>query len=287
MPTHIRSSFDCDWGDPGAATEYQGHTNLREEAQRFHFSDLANLTVNIIPMDRGFSMVQVETQNGFSTSNAIRSNGDIAMADLRDIARLSADRMSQACRPSLEAGIMEKLVEENVRARERHLLDRKRHVTVMLDEASRQISDLGYWGTFMHSRDLVWGSMFGENEKPDKAEPIAALGAYPKIIEGAPFTAELLADTMRLWEESDRLSHCLYKSYSAAIRDGQYMAWHINGGKSKSGCTLGLRRKARGRKKFHPWILDQLKGNKNSDPRDGDMSKFCEHVIWCVNQVKP
>jgi len=158
-----------------------------------------------------------------------------------------------------------------------------------------------------HLVDVIYGHCKAK-PKPQKPEKFTwmEVKGVPEIIRGGPFTAHLLNDTMKLWEESEAMRHCIYKSYTEAIQAARYIAYHIDAKHlTKSGFTLGFRKKSKGVWGVSPammalgagavnyaeyeepkgWQIDQLKGKANSYNKDTALAAFCDVVMGRIDDV--
>lgn len=131
-----------------------------------------------------------------------------------------------------------------------------------------------------HAHDLWNGFIDGPREKPTEAVPVAAVQKYPKEITVGSCKAELLADTMQLWEESENMRNCVYKSYTNKIERGEYIIYHVTAVDFKaSGYTVGFS------KSDNRWVFSQVKGKANSrlEDRNGIIDNFIKHIAERLN----
>lgn len=130
-------------------------------------------------------------------------------------------------------------------------------------------------------------------------------GLPEEIILGE-FKARMLDDTMKLWQESEDMRHCIYKSYTDRIKAKGYIAYHIDAPRlTKSGFTIGFLQRETGRQVHghgiaarimrnnamksdgQPkvrWVMEQLKGKANSTNSDEALKVFTQFIEETVNQ---
>lgn len=140
--------------------------------------------------------------------------------------------------------------------------------------------------------------------RPDDPEPMEALAPYPKTIELGKHTAILLDDAGKLYDESDTLRHCIFRSYGHRIQRGDYIAYHIEGpGMGKNGATCGIvkhkqepvtyatrREVFRSKRKISnevSWRHDQTRGKGNSIPNMDKAMPFIDHIVKLCNEAMP
>lgn len=146
------------------------------------------------------------------------------------------------------------------------------------------------------------GVMFhprASNEKPDTVEQFEWMEPYVKThivdVEGKEFTAELITDNLRLWEEGRNMEHCIYWSYGKKVKSGNYCVYHISGPSlGKHGVTAGFSKGARGgwidpqtRKASEIetyWAVDQVRGKKNNIVSCTNLDGFVGIILVYLNE---
>jgi len=132
-----------------------------------------------------------------------------------------------------------------------------------------------------HAADLMRGRFTAKVPRDDM--PIPALADIKhRVIEHCGLKAELLDTTEKTWAEGDTMQHCFGKSYSQKVVAGDYIAYHISGGRlPKSGLTLGFS------KAGDKWAFDQIKGKKNDTAhcRHPEVLEMIEHVHKLIGKA--
>jgi len=161
----------------------------------------------------------------------------------------------------------------------------------------RDISAIAFRGDFAHEPP--------KPIRPKEAKPIEVLSPYPKEIELGKHKAILLDDDQKLYDESDNLRHCIYRTYSPRIERGEYIAYHITGpGTGRNGATCGIRKHKQEPIRYRPhhseilrsmrkiknkisWQHDQTRGKGNSIPNMDKAIPFIDHVVKLCNEAMP
>lgn len=140
--------------------------------------------------------------------------------------------------------------------------------------------------------------------RPENPDPLIVLEPYPKTIELGDHKATLLDDGGKLYDESDKLRHCIFRSYGHRISAGDYIAYHIEGpGMGKNGATCGIVkhkpeplsyvtrreifRSKRKIKKEALWRHDQTRGKGNSIPDMDKAMPFIDYIVDLCNEHMP
>jgi hypothetical protein len=161
------------------------------------------------------------------------------------------------------------------------------------------------------------------NEAPDRGPPatekISWLDPVQSTITHAGFTAHLLNDTLKIFNEGRGMEHCLYRSYMSKITSGHYVAFHIDAPHlNEFGFTCGIRFQEQtdsinGRPVWEAvvptlswfdfsadtpanppsitkrlrgnWAVDQVRGKRNSIPEDPQLLGFAEDLATMLNET--
>lgn len=188
--------------------------------------------------------------------------------------------------------------------------------SVMTSEHIRAARDMLMFGT---GAMRVYGL---DGAKPKSPEPFEWMTGFMEVGGyGQKMTCRLLKDTMMVWDEAAAMSHCLYRNYTGKMKAKDYIAYHINTphlGPDHKGWTVGFRRAMRdidmrpgavnevcmtatevrarwmtmhdstGRPvnkevKDTAWIVDQVRGYKNSFNKDTEVDKFVTYIAEKLN----
>lgn len=131
-----------------------------------------------------------------------------------------------------------------------------------------------------HAMDMMGGPQ-RSREKPEKAERFEHTKDLPKVVEHDGFKAVILDDTVKLWNESNLMKHCIYRSYSNIISRGEYVAYHVHApkGVSKKGRTVGFV------KRSGKWELEQCKGPNNSQNNNDKFENINDKLKEALENV--
>lgn len=139
---------------------------------------------------------------------------------------------------------------------------------------------------------MGWGE--DTRTKPEQEEKYPCVCAPANITSDCGrFTAELMQTNIRLWEESDAMRNCIYRSYRHKIKDGRYLAYHVSAPHLgfRSGFTFGF--DTRGEERLQvkmidrmtnefiirtEWRCEQIKGKANSRCDDRDLQEFGDEM---------
>jgi len=97
-----------------------------------------------------------------------------------------------------------------------------------------------------------------DKKAPAKDAEFTWMKTLPKEIEHDVFKARLIDNAHDLYNEGEVMEHCIYNSFYSEIRQGDYVAYHIDSPLTNSGFTVGFMRGKEG------WTFDQCKARKNS-----------------------
>lgn len=155
------------------------------------------------------------------------------------------------------------------------------------------------WDDVRHAMDLGVG-IFGPRSRPETATRIPGVDKFPSILTFGKFTATLLADDQMIWDEGEKMGHCLGTSYTQRIMKGSYLVYHVEMPGSRNGLTLGFKHsvtlgfKHSVTHRYDPvgpaWHFDQLKGKANSTKhnKDADVVAMRNYVLNSLNNgAKP
>lgn len=135
-----------------------------------------------------------------------------------------------------------------------------------------------------HAHDMIRGFFGGRHARPETPTVIKDIGNYPNEIRCGPFVATLLADDVMIWDEGERMGHCLGKAYTDDILCGKYLCYHVDRPGSRNGTTLGFKRpRSWAGDAVKTWVFDQNKGKANSVPKERALTDFCTYVENVLN----
>lgn len=172
-----------------------------------------------------------------------------------------------------------------------------------------QHEDNGLWGGYGREVDLRPGAVsyirgmidyVTMNGMGGQAERPSVIEVYPErqAMKSAcgKFVAESLYTNQRLWDESEAMRNCVYRSYRSRVKEGGYALYHIDAphlGK-RSGFTVGYKSETREercpdrdvwivRKR---WVVDQIKGKANSQCTDRQLQDFCDWIAVELGETR-
>ena len=161
--------------------------------------------------------------------------------------------------------------------------------------ASQMMEDMALYGV-----GFMWSGADAKT-KPEKEEKYTCLHA-PEEIKSAcgRFTAELMRTNFRLWEESDSMRNCIYRSYRDKIKVGKYLAYHVSAPHLgfRTGFTFGYDTSGPVKKLFEnrgklgkeykicqEWRCDQIRGKANSRCDDRDLQDFGDGIAHRLTEA--
>lgn len=140
------------------------------------------------------------------------------------------------------------------------------------------------WDAFREH--VTMNGMGGSAERPSVLEIYQERKGL--VSECGRFRAESLYTNQRLWDESEAMRNCVYRSYRGKVEKGDYALYHIDAphlGK-RSGFTVGLKSETREERcqdrdclvVQKRWVVDQIKGKANSTCPDRELQNFCDWI---------